>query len=86
MSFYISLWYLAKFIKLAIKLTVIVAKIAQEQQNNWLTKFYFSQGNTSRPKKTVKMDKRISLKVIDDTKVLVYDNYSLVISGIDRQS
>ena len=32
------------------------------------------------------MDKRISLQIIDDTKVLVYDNYRLVIPGMDLQS
>ena len=32
------------------------------------------------------MDKSISLKIIDDTKVLVYDNYRLVFPGTDLQS
>ena len=32
------------------------------------------------------MDKRISLKIIDDTKVLVYDDYRLVIPGMGLQS
>ena len=63
-----------------------VSKIAWEQHVNWSTKVYFSQGNTTRRKKTKKMDKRISLKIIDDTEVLVYDNYRLVIPGMDLQS
>ena len=63
-----------------------ITKIAQEQHVNRFTKVYFSQGNTSWQKKTKKMDKRISLKVIDDTEVLVYDNYRLVIPGMDLQS
>ena len=52
-----------------------VTKIVQEQYVNTFTKVYFSQGNTSWWKKTAKMDRRISLKVIDGTKVLVYDDY-----------
>ena len=63
-----------------------ISKIEQEQHMNWSTKVYLSQGNTSWRKKTKKMDKRISLKIIDDTKVLVYDNYRLVIQGTDLQS
>ena len=63
-----------------------ITKIAWEQHVNRFTKVYFSQGNTARQKKTKKMDKRISLKVIDDTEVLVYDNYRLVIPGTDLQS
>ena len=39
-----------------------VSKIAREQRIHWSTKVYFSQGNTTRRKKTKKMDKRISLK------------------------
>ena len=63
-----------------------VSEIAQEQHVHWSTKVYFSQGNTTRRKKTTKTDKRISLKIIDNTKVLVYDNYRLVIPGTDLQS
>ena len=63
-----------------------ISEIVQEQCVNQSTKVYFSQGNTTRQKKTKKMDKRISLKIIDDTKVLVYDNYRLVIPGMDLQS
>ena len=63
-----------------------ISKIVREQRVHWSTKVYFSQGNTTRQKKTKKTDKRISLKIIDDTKVLVYDNYRLVIPGMDLQS
>ena len=52
---------------------------------NWSTKVYFSQGNTTQRKKTKKMDKRISLKIVDDIEVLVYDYYRLVIPGMDLQ-
>ena len=63
-----------------------VSEIAREQRIHQFTKVYFSQGNTTRRKKTKKTDKRISLKIIDDTEVLVYDNYRLVIPGTDLQS
>ena len=63
-----------------------VAKIMQKKHKNRLTKVYFSQGNTSWWKKTANMDKKISLIVKDDTKVLVYNNYQLVIPGMDLQS
>ena len=63
-----------------------ISEIAREQHIHRSTKVYFSQGNTTRRKKTKKMDKRISLQIIDDTKVLVYDNYRLAIPGTDLQS
>ena len=63
-----------------------VSKKVQEQHVHWSTKIYSSQRKTAWQKKTKKMDKRISLKIIDDTKVLVYDNYRLVIPGTDLQS
>ena len=63
-----------------------VSKIARAQHVHWSTKVYFSQGNTTRRKKTKKTDKRISLKIIDDTEVLVYDNYRLINSGMNLQS
>ena len=63
-----------------------ISKIAWELCINRSTKVYFSQGNTTWQKKTKKTDKKISLKIIDDTTVLVYDNYRLVIPGADLQS
>ena len=45
-----------------------IAEIVQKQHKHWLTKVYVSKENTSWQKKTANMDKRISLKVIDDTK------------------
>ena len=63
-----------------------VSEIVQAQCIHWSSKVYFSQGNTTRWNKTKKTDKRISLKIIDDTEVLVYDNYRLVIPGMDLQS
>ena len=63
-----------------------VSKIVQEQHVDRSTKVYISQGNTAQQKKTKKTDEMIYLKVIDDTRVLVYDNYQLVIPGMDLQS
>ena len=37
-------------------------------------------------KKAVKHDNKISLKVINDLEVLVYENYCQVILGVDMQS
>ena len=52
-----------------------IAQIAEEQRRSRAYKPYFK---SKKPKKT-KLDRRISLKVIDDTEILVRDNERLVI-------
>ena len=55
-----------------------IAEIAQEQRRSRAYKPYFKSKKSSKSKKT-KLDRRISLKVIDDTEILVRDNERLVI-------
>ena len=60
-----------------------IEQIAAEQRRNRVYKPYF-KGTSKNSKK--KLDKRISLKVIDDTEILVYDHKRLVIPGAKMQS
>ena len=52
-----------------------IAQIAEEQRRSRIYKPYFK---SKKPKKT-KLDRQISLKVIDDTEILVRDNERLII-------
>ena len=52
-----------------------ISQIAEEQRRSRAYKPYFK---SKKPKK-VKLDRQISLKVIDDTEILVRDNERLVI-------
>ena len=60
-----------------------IEQIVAEQCRNRVYKPYF-KGTSKNSKK--KLDKRISLKVIDDTEILVYDHKRLVIPGAKMQS
>ena len=60
-----------------------IKQIAAEQRRNHVYKPYF-KGTSKNSQK--KLDKRISLKVIDDTEILVYDHKRLVIPGAKMQS
>ena len=59
-----------------------IAEIALEQRRSRLYKHYFSKSNSKKKR----MDKKISLKVIDDTDILVYENKRLIIPGIEMQT